>query len=179
MSNLAASCLNYYTLSLKMWWNCNVTGLFTKCETRKQEAGIRVLSTFLLQYRTPTASSYVVLHVAGVVGQVCLFNSIEREGQLHLLLPQMLPYNPVKQTSENNYHRRQTFPIHIFTHLKVPERKTRNTKIKWNISLRLFLKQWKWRLKEQRETSSFWEMNLSETLNQAEKGGEYTRRGED
>lgn len=44
-------------------------------------------STFFLQYSTPAAPPYVVLHITGVVGQICLLHSIKRQGQLHLLLP--------------------------------------------------------------------------------------------
>lgn len=45
--------------------------------TMVRSKGKKALSTFLLQYSTPTAFPYVVLHIAGVVGQVCLLHSIK------------------------------------------------------------------------------------------------------
>lgn len=63
-------------------------------------------STFLLQDGAAAAPPDVVLHVAGVVGQVGLVHGVERQGQLHLLLAQVLPQNP------GHTHTRQVYDIY-------------------------------------------------------------------
>lgn len=50
--------------------------------------------TFLLQYGAAAALADVVLHVAGVVPQVRLLHRVKGQGQLHLLLSQVLLQEP-------------------------------------------------------------------------------------